>query len=144
MDTLKYASAYAKFYETLSPATTLEEYGVFFDSHSKFSDPFQSVVGLRAIHNIFVDMYAKLHEPHFVVDEIVASSDVAYLKWRFVFALESHKEPQSFCGLSRVVFSPSAKVKSHEDFWDAASNVYEKIPLLGSLLRFIKRKLHAK
>jgi hypothetical protein len=29
----------------------------------------------------------------------------------------------------------------HRDFWDAAQQVYEKIPLLGSVVRMIRRKL---
>ncbi|WP_373031545.1 hypothetical protein [Sulfurovum sp.] len=30
------------------------------------------------------------------------------------------------------------KIISHTDYWDAAENMYEKMPIVGSLLRFIK------
>ncbi len=139
----QFAKAYGAFYERLTPETPLEEYAVFFDKKSSFSDPFQSVEGLLPIHNVFLNMYKTLHNPHFLVDEIVTKGDVAYLKWRFTYALKENATPQSFSGLSRVVFTASAKVLTHEDFWDAAHNVYEKIPLLGGILRFIKRRLHA-
>jgi len=144
MEVEKFATAYAKFYESLSPKTAMEEYGAFFDAHSAFSDPFQTVEGLEAIHKIFVDMYKKLHKPRFIVDEVLTSNQVAYLHWRFYYSLAPNAEAQSFSGVSRVMFSPSGKVKSHVDYWDAAANVYEKIPLLGFFMRLIKRRLHAK
>lgn len=143
MEIEKIAQAYARFYEELSAKTPREAYGVFFDKHSEFSDPFQSVKGLHAIEKIFEDMYAKLYEPRFVVDEVVCSKDVAYMKWRFYYSLSKDAKADSFSGISRVTFTPSAKVKSHVDFWDAASNVYEKIPLLGFFMRLIKRRLQA-
>lgn len=144
MDVEQIARAYAKFYESLTPQTSLQEYGVFFDKNSLFSDPFQSVEGLVPIYAIFENMYKTLHQPRFVVDEVVSQGEVAYLKWRFIYGRSAKGREESFSGVSRVLFSPSAKVKSHEDFWDAASNVYEKFPLLGSLLRFIKHKIHTK
>ena len=143
MDTQKIAEAYAKFYESLSADSPQEEYGVYFDSASEFTDPFQKVQGLSAIHNVFVAMYKNLRNPRFVVDEIVCSDEVAYLRWHFFYTLSSKAGEHSFMGVSRVTFTQSAKVKSHIDYWDAAENVYEKIPLLGALIRFVKRKVHA-
>ena len=46
-----------------------------------------------------------------------------------------------FEGVSRMQINEEGKVISHIDYWDAAENVYEKIPLLGAVLRFIKRKI---
>ena len=83
------------------------------------------------------------YNPKFTVNEIVENESIAYLKWHFYFKLSKNEEEQSFVGVSRVEFDRLGKVISHVDYWDAASNVYEKIPLLGSLLRMIKRKLHA-
>jgi hypothetical protein len=31
-------------------------------------------------------------------------------------------------------------VAVHRDYWDAAEELYEKLPLLGSLMRFLKRQ----
>jgi len=143
MDTQSFAQSYARFYEKLTRESKKEEYAVFFDKDSEFQDPFQKVQGLDAIYHIFVDMYEKLHNPRFVVEEVVCSEDVAYLRWEFLYALSPTAKEDSFVGVSRVSFSKDAKVLSHVDYWDAAQNVYEKIPLLGSLMRLVKRKLHA-
>lgn len=143
MDTLAVANRYAEFYETLIKETPKEEYLLFFDEHSYFEDPFQKVHGIEAIHKIFTDMYEKLYEPKFIVDEVISSDNVAYIRWDFEYALSEKGSQEFFTGVSRVIFSEDEKVLSHIDYWDAASHVYEKIPLLGGLLRLIKRKLHA-
>jgi len=138
-----YAIQYGDFFENLSKEDTEESYRIFFDENSSFEDPFQKVKGLDAIYKVFEHMYATLEDPKFRVDEIIENDSTAYLKWHFYFKLSKNEEEQSFVGVSRVEFDTLGKVISHVDYWDAASNVYEKIPLLGSLLRMIKRKLHA-
>ena len=143
MDNVTLAHKYAEFYETLTKETPKEEYLKFFDENSYFEDPFQKVDGSEAIYKIFTDMYEKLYEPKFIVDEIIYSDNVAYIRWDFKYALSQKASQDFFTGVSRVTFSQNQKVSSHIDYWDAASHVYEKIPLLGGLLRLIKRKLHA-
>lgn len=143
MKTADLAQEYALFYETLLAHTPKENYALFFDEDSHFEDPFQKVQGLEAIHAIFVDMYSKLHNPRFIIGEVVCSDEVAYIKWDFIYAMTPKNQEQSFTGVSRVTFSKNGKIATHTDYWDAGQHVYEKIPLLGSLIRLIKRKLHA-
>lgn len=137
------AREYAEFFEALSAEDLQESYEDFFDEHSYFEDPFQKVYGIDAIYKVFENMYKTLHEPRFVVEEIISEGAVAYLRWNFIYKLSKNAEEQSFVGVSRVEFTPEGKVVRHVDYWDAAQNVYEKIPLLGAVLRFIKRKIHA-
>ena len=139
----KHAIEYADFFENLTKEDTKELYKNFFDVNSSFEDPFQKVKGLDAIYKVFEHMYETLYEPKFIVDEINQNDSVAYLKWHFYFKLSSKAKEQSFIGVSRVNFDNTGMVISHVDYWDAAYNVYEKIPLLGSILRMIKRKLNA-
>lgn len=138
-----YAIHYADFFENLSKEDTEESYKIFFDENSMFEDPFQKVRGLGAIYKVFEHMYETLDEPKFIVDEIIENDSVAYLKWNFYFKLSKNAQEQSFVGVSRVEFNKLGRVVSHVDYWDAAYNVYEKIPILGSIIRMIKRKLHA-
>jgi hypothetical protein len=34
-------------------------------------------------------------------------------------------------------------VADHRDYWDAAEELYEKLPVLGALMRLLKRRLRA-
>jgi len=43
-------------------------------------------------------------------------------------------------GLSRVVFNDRGLVSEHVDYWDASEQFYMKLPVIGSILRFIRNK----
>jgi hypothetical protein len=131
---------YARFYETLGPETPLETYRLFFDEAAYFEDPFHAFEGVENIYLMFQKMYDTLSDPLFRVDEIVESGDIAYLKWVFDYRLSPGGKPLQIVGTSRVEMK-AGKVISHVDFWDAGQQVYEQIPLLGTFIRFVKRKI---
>ena len=39
-----------------------------------------------------------------------------------------------------LVFNEQGLVTMHRDYWDAAEELYEKLPLLGGLMRWLKRR----
>jgi len=132
---------YACFFENLRADDGIEHYKNIFAKDAIFEDPFQRVQGIEAIYKVFEHMFTSLQESKFKVLEIVCGENIAYLKWEFIFYRDA--QYSSFEGVSRVVFDENQKVLSHIDYWDAAQNVYEKIPLLGSVLRYIKGKISA-
>ena len=135
--------AYAYFFESISEETPLEAYRELFDEKVYFEDPFQKVTGVRKLYGIFQHMFKTLHNPHFRVDEIICDKRCAYLRWTFSYQRSSKHAVEKFTGVSRVQFLESGKVLSHVDYWDAAGNIYEKVPLLGSVLRLIKQRIKA-
>lgn len=137
------AKKYVEFFNNLNKENPRGDYLKFFDVDSYFEDPFQKVRGIDKIYTIFEDMYAKLYKPKFTILECISSDNVSYIKWNFTYKTDEKSDENSFVGLSRVEFNDEGKVLEHIDFWDAGANVYEKIPLLGSIIRFVKRKLHA-
>ena len=136
------AQNYGSFFESIDKNTPLKEYAKYFDLNANFKDPFHEVKGLQNIFRVFLNMYKKLDEPKFKIDEIVENRNIAYIKWTFTFRFKKDKEIQSFEGVSRVIFNSDDKVILHEDFWDAASNLYEKLPVVSLLIKFIKRKIN--
>ena len=137
------AKSYIAFFNNLDKQSVRGDYLKFFDENSYFEDPFQKVKGIDKIYKIFEDMYAKLYNPRFYIQECVSSENVSYIKWTFTYKSDENAPETSFVGLSRVEFGDNGKVLEHIDFWDAGANVYEKIPLLGTIIRFIKRKIRA-
>lgn len=133
-------SKYCEFFETINETTPLSDYEVFFDENSKFKDPFHEVVGAEKIYLVFQKMYKNLDKPHFKVIEISESESYCYIRWIFNFYFKNSSKLESFEGVSRVVFIGN-KVESHIDYWDAAENLYEKLPLISSIIKFIKKKI---
>ena len=130
-----------QFFEQLSPGA-LAQLDRIYTADAQFKDPFNEVQGLRPIRRIFEHMYAELAEPRFVVQEAVASGDDGFLTWEFHF-LAPRLGPlrQVIRGATHLRFdSPSGLVCLHRDYWDAAEELYAKLPLLGALMRWLRRR----
>ena len=143
MNYSKQIQNYALFFENLNKNISIEEYRTIFSEEIYFEDPFQKTKGIKAIYKIFEHMYKSVDEPRFIVKEIIEQENIAYLQWNFIFKYKNCKDIESFTGVSRIELNDDLKVISHIDYWDAASNIYEKVPLLKSILRFIKTKIKA-
>ncbi|MDP3310767.1 MAG: nuclear transport factor 2 family protein, partial [Polaromonas sp.] len=48
---------------------------------------------------------------------------------------------QTVRGTSHLKLTGAGLVSYHRDYWDAAEELYEKLPLLGSLMRWLKRRV---
>ena len=127
-------------YETLVPADLPGLRGVYADD-ARFKDPFNQVQGVAAIARIFGHMFGKLDSPRFQVIGIVADGDEVVLTWDFTFRTRG-AGAVALCihGASHVRFNPQGQVAMHRDYWDAAEELYEKLPLLGTLMRWLKRR----
>ncbi|MBL8349952.1 MAG: nuclear transport factor 2 family protein [Burkholderiaceae bacterium] len=125
-------------FEGLTPADLPALRGVYADDAS-FKDPFNEVQGLAAIAAIFEHMFRQLDDPRFTVRELVAEGDALFLTWDFDFrrrgagAMRIH-------GASHLRFDAGGRVAMHRDYWDAAEELYEKLPLVGALMRWLKRQ----
>ena len=138
----KHARAYAEFFEKLTPHN-LSKLEDCLAPEAHFKDPFNDVRGSDRIRAIFEHMFLSCSRARFRVLEISHGETSAYLRWDFEFALKRWRPEHMrlLQGVSRVEFNDQGKVTDHVDYWDAAEQVYERIPILGAALRFIKRRL---
>lgn len=141
MKNSEHIKAYAEFFENLSQATSKEIYLEIMDETIYFEDPFNKVNGIDHVITIMCDIFDKLDNPSFNVNDRIVSDNVGYLHWTFTFYLKSSHEQRSFEGMSKVTFGDNGKVVSHVDYWDASTHFYELFPILGSIIRWIKRKM---
>ncbi len=130
----------ATMFESLAPAD-LARLHEFYADDARFKDPFNDVRGVPAIRHIFEHMFASLDEPRFEVLDIVADGDQCFLTWDMHFRMQRFSgEPQRIHGGSHLRFGPDGRVVLHRDYWDAAEELYEKLPLVGGLMRWLKRR----
>lgn len=132
----------AAYFESLSKAT-LPQLRNFYAPDAYFKDPFNEVRDVASIEHIFAEMYVSLHEPRFVVHSKVEQGDEACLTWDFNFRIKRYKPDvgRSIRGSSHLKFDEQGRVCYHRDYWDAAEELYEKLPLVGGLMRFLKRRI---
>lgn len=129
-----------EFFETLTPAA-LERLDQHYAPDARFKDPFNEVTGVPAIRAIFAGMYRQVDRPRFVVTRSFGQGDDAFLAWdfRFCFKGDADRE-QTIRGATHIQFSVDGRVALHRDYWDAAEELYEKLPVVGSLMRWLKRR----
>jgi hypothetical protein len=131
----------AVFFETLSPQSVAQLHTIY-DAQARFKDPFNEVQGLPEIERIFQHMYVALDQPHFVVTGQVVDGPQAFLTWEFRFRFKRFDTItlQAVRGASHVVFNEQGLVTMHRDYWDAAEELYEKLPVVGGVMRWLKKR----
>jgi steroid Delta-isomerase len=132
----------AAFYETITEQS-LSEIRSLYASDAYFKDPFNEVNDIAAIEKIFAHMFVASHNPRFVVLSKIENGDEAFLVWEFRFRIKRYKPDveQIIRGASHLRFDANDRVMFHRDYWDAAEEFYEKLPLIGSIVRFVKRRV---
>lgn len=113
-----------------------------YSADALFKDPFNEVRGHLAIKTIFTHMFQQVDQPQFVVLSEISNLNHACLIWEFRFHFKNEPQPQIIRGCSWLTINQNLIIE-HRDYWDAAEELYEKLPVLGSLMRFLKKKLRA-
>lgn len=131
----------ATFFETLSPAS-LCHLGDYYTPNAYFKDPFNEVRGLAEIRAIFSHMYTALDQPRFVVTGRVVEGCQCFLTWHFEFYFKRFDTTtlQTVRGGSHLLFTTEGLIEHHRDYWDAAEELYEKLPCVGGLMRWLKKR----
>jgi limonene-1,2-epoxide hydrolase len=132
------------FFEQLSPGD-LARIGEIYSGDARFKDPFNEVTGLPAISAVFEHMFQALETPRFIVLDIAVNGDQCFLTWDFLFRFKrfSPRVDQVVRGATHLRFAADGRIALHRDYWDAAEELYEKLPAVGALMRWLKRRANA-
>ena len=128
-----------RFFETIA-TDSVGQLAQVYTEDVFFKDPFNEVRGLPEVIRIFSHMFEQVDGPRFVVTSHVLQGDQAFLTWDFLFRMKRFSAAeQCIRGTTHLRFGPDGRANFHRDYWDAAEELYEKLPLLGSLMRTLKR-----
>ena len=130
----------ASWFERLQPEM-LDSIADIYAPDAAFTDPFNDVRGVESVRLVYEHMFASLVAPRFKVSTMVVESDQAFMTWSFDFRLGA--KPCSIVGCTHFRLDAAGRIILHRDYWDAAREVYEHVPLLGAVLRTLRRRLKA-
>ena len=132
------------FFESLTP-DSVANMAAIYDTRARFVDPFNDVQGLAAVEGVFRHMFDALDEPRFVVTGQVVQGNQCFLLWDFHFRFTRFRQDtlQTIRGTTHLVFADSGLVTLHRDYWDAAQELYEKLPVVGGVMRWLKKRANA-
>ena len=108
---------------------------------ARFVDPFNDVCGIAAVRAVFAHGFEQCPGMRFVVSARAVDGQHALLRWRMT--CETGKPGLVVEGMSELTLTADGRVAAHIDYWDPASQLYERVPLLGWLMRRIRRRLAA-
>ena len=135
------------FFEHLQP-TDVTRMADIYTSDAQFKDPFNEVQGVPAIARIFAHMFETLDAPRFVITQQVQQGAQCFVTWDFLFAMPrmDNGQLQTIRGATHFVLREEAgvwRVAVHRDYWDAAEELYEKLPVVGGLMRWLKKRANS-
>ena len=133
-------TAYVAYWEALSPGTVDHLDGLAVPDF-RFVDPFQDIVGRDRAKRAFAATFTTTDEPRFRVTDRATSGRTAYLRWTFTFRPKGRAAVWTIEGMSEVAFDAEGQALSHIDHWDAGGQFYARLPVLGTLIRLVKRRL---
>ena len=130
------------FYASLAPADVARLPEIY-AADAYFRDPFNEVRGVEAIQRIFVHMFAQLDDCRFPFDAVLVDGNGSMLTWDMTFRMRRYRPQvtQTIHGASHLRFDAQGRILHHRDYWDAADELYAKLPLIGPVVRFLKRRL---
>ena len=128
----------ARWFEQLT-SESLNEIESLYASRTRFVDPFNDLQGVALVRQVFEHMFKTLDQPRFVVTRMASTGPIGFMTWTFSFTCRGRD--QIIEGCTQFELDADGLIVLHQDHWDAAAQVYEQIPLLGSVLRVLRRKL---
>jgi len=135
-------AALVAFYETLS-RESVAQISELYAEDAYFKDPFNEVRGVAAIARIFTHMYAQVDAPRFFIGEQLVDEHGALLVWEFSFRPRGwgRGATQVVHGVTQLKFDADGRVVWHRDYWDAAEELYAKLPVIGALMRWLQKRM---
>lgn len=125
-------------YQNLSPAS-VDRVSEFYTKDAYFKDPFNEFKSREDIRQTYLHMFRTLDNPRFFIEKTVTEGRQSFAIWHMEFSLNG--KCMRIRGCSHFEFNADGLVQSHRDYWDAAEEFYEKLPVLGMVLRVIKRRV---
>ena len=109
----------------------------------RFRDPFNDVQGIDKVIRLLQMSFEDTEGLRFEFFDRAVSGQICYYRWRCLFTPK--RMPKSgiwtFDGMSEVAFDPQGRVVSHIDHWDASTQFYARLPVVGGIIRLLRRRL---
>ncbi len=109
----------------------------------QFTDPAHQIVGLPALKHYFHVLYQRLEFCRFDFDPPFLNGADAHVHWRMHLQHPRLNKGRRFSvdGVSLLQFNLQGLVCRQRDYFDLGALLYERLPLLGSVTRRLKRQL---
>lgn len=111
-----------------------------YDARVLFVDPLHRVEGIEALKRYMASMYKNVESCRFHFQSVVEREGEAMVCWEMEMRHRRLARGKTIVlpGASHLRFSD--RITYHRDYFDVGALIYERVPLLGGLVRAIKRR----
>lgn len=135
--------AFCAFFNKLDSTCTENLYNVYTEDVT-FQDPLHRIEGLMELESYFAALYAQVTTCRFHFHHRQRLNDTAFVTWTMYLVHPSLARGGEVTveGCSQLVFAGdgSGRVRRHRDYFDVGELLYERLPLLGSVVKWIKQR----
>ena len=135
----KATQAYANYFAGLT-RDNVEDLRAMATPDIRFKDPFNEITGVDQVIGLLRHMFDTTIDARFTIRDQAIGSSIAFISWDFHCSV-ARLGKLNIVGASEIRFRQDLRVAAHIDHWDAGEQVYQRVPLLGSLLHLVKRRL---
>ncbi|WP_404376534.1 nuclear transport factor 2 family protein [Vreelandella aquamarina] len=133
---------FCAFFNKLDNTCTEKLYEVYTDD-VVFNDPLHHIEGREALERYFATMYENVERCRFTFHTQQWQENQAFVTWtmEFVHPRLARGKPVSVEGCSALIFAEDGRVSNHRDYFDAGAMLYEHLPVMGRVIRWLKQRL---
>ncbi len=130
------------FYQALESLDS-HQLAELYDDAVFFQDPAHRLQGLDALKRYFEQLLGGVEQLSFTIHRCDEDEGHAWLQWtmRMVHPRLARGSAVVVDGASYLEFGD--KITSHRDYFDLGAMLYEQLPVMGRIIRAIKRRLGA-
>ncbi|AVI61760.1 nuclear transport factor 2 family protein [Halomonas sp. GFAJ-1] len=134
---------FCAFFNKLDKTCTEKLYEVYTEE-VVFNDPLHHIQGREALSRYFATMYENVERCQFTYHTQQQQGKQAFVTWtmEFVHPRLARGKPVRVAGCSALTFADDGRVTQHRDYFDAGAMLYEHLPLMGQVIRWLKHRLN--
>lgn len=133
-----------KFFNDLNK-DTMDLVDEFYDQDIVFKDPLVSFNNGQSLKDYYKGLYHQVTFIRFTFQNEVVSGSQCSFSWTMEMTCGLNKgKPMTVDGISTIRFGgKEGKAVYHRDYYDMGEFVYERIPVVKSVIKLIKKKMLA-
>lgn len=108
-----------------------------------FVDPAHEIQGIDRLTQYFQGLYQNVRSISFTFAEPMIAGHEAYVRWimEFIHPRLAGGRPVTVEGVSYIKWDDAGLIFYHRDYFDLGALLYEHVPLLGQIIRNLKKGL---
>lgn len=134
---------FAKFFGNLSAGNVRENLRKTYADKLYFNDTLKEISDIDALERYMLDTAASVESCTATIHDVVSKDGDYYFRWEMFIAFKKFRQGQvqPSIGMTHVRFDKEGRIVFHQDYWDAAANLFEKVPVVGWMIRKVKKRL---